>query len=257
MLKRYNKGVEQALVLLPQGASAGEAVAAPFKGEASLDLGLSINQPAPCLTGFLPAAQWRAPADTSVKPVENGLYCKIPQETPANTVRGARNIPCVDVPGKRAATPMECRSNEPYVPLGTNPWIGDPDQIVNCPAPGAACDQPVNPGTVMPAPSINNGMNPLPADLLPPPKAPTSDPVSAPGQGNVQCADPAAGVDIRGVQPGWPQPGQCNYTPATKMSATYNASSGEITGPDGTKYTVKNSTTTGDDGWKEMLAPVS
>ena len=88
-------------------------------------------------------------------------------------------------------------------------------------------------------------------------KAPISDPVSTPGQGTAQCADPAAGVDIRGVQPGWPQPGQCNYTPATKTSATYNASSGEITGPDGTKYTVKNSTTTGDDGWKEMLAPVS
>ena len=261
MLKRYNKGVEQALVLLPQGASAGEAVASVFKGEASLDLGLSINQPAPCLTGFLPAGQWRSPADTSIKPVENGLYCKIPQDTPANVVRGARNIPCVDVPGKRAAPPMECRSNEPYVPLGTNPWIGDPNQIVNCPAPGAACDQPVNPGTVIPAPTINTGLNPLPADLLPPPSAPTSDPVSKPGQGAVRCADPSAGVDIRGVQPGWPQPGTCDYsaaaTPATNMSATYNASSGEIVGPDGTKYTVKNSTTTGDDGWKEMLAPVS
>ena len=58
-----------------------------------------------------------------------------------------------------------------------------------------------------------------------------------------------------------PQPGTCDSspagTPATNMSATYNASSGEIVGPDGTKYTVKNSTTTGDDGWKEMLAPVS
>ena len=261
MLKRYNKGVEQALVLLPQAPAAGEAVAAPFKGEASLDLGLSINQPAPCLTGFLPAGQWRSPADTSMKPVEDGLYCKIPKDTPSNVVRGARNIPCVDVPGRTAATPSECRSNEPYVPLGTNPWYGDPNQILTCPAPGAACDQPVNPGTVIPGPTINTGLNPLPADLLPPPTAPTSDPVSAPGQGTVQCADPAAGVDIRGVQPGWPQPGQCSYsaagTPATNMSATYNASSGEIVGPDGTKYTVQNSTTTGDDGWKEMLAPVS
>ena len=53
-------------------------------------------------------------------------------------VRGARNYPCADVPGKRAATPQECRSNEPYVPLGTNPWYGDPNQIVNCPAPGGA-----------------------------------------------------------------------------------------------------------------------
>ncbi len=247
MLKRYNKGLEQALVLLPQAPIAGQAVAAPFPGEASLDLALSINQPPPCLTGFLPAAEWRSPADTSVKPVEDGLYCKVPQETPSNTVRGARNIPCVDVPGKRAATPLECRSDEPYVPLGTNPWYGDPAQIVNCPAPGAACDQPVNPGTVIRAPSINNGMNPLPADLLPPPTKPTSDAPSKPGQGTVQCNGQ--------------QPNPCNYTPgpspATNASATYSAASGEIVGPDGTAYTVKNSTTTGDDGWKEMLAPVS
>ncbi|MFM9033570.1 MAG: MCE family protein [Mycobacterium sp.] len=259
MLKRYNKGVEQALVLLPQAPAAGQAVAAPFPGEASLDLGLSINQPPPCLTGFLPAPQWRSPADTSMKPVEDGLYCKVPHDVPSNTVRGARNIPCVDVPGKRAASPAECRSDEPYVPLGTNPWYGDPNQIVNCPAPGAVCDQPVNPGTVIRAPSINNGLNPLPADLLPPPTAPISDAPSKPGQGSVQCADPAAPVDIRGVQPGWPQPGQCNYspagTPAANMSATYNAASGDIVGPDGTTYTVENSTTTGDDGWKEMLAP--
>ncbi len=245
MLKRYNKGVEQALVLLPQAPAAGQSVAAPFPNEAKLDLALSINQPPPCLTGYLPASQWRAPADTSDKPVENGLYCKIPQEAPSNVVRGARNFPCVDVPGKRAATPNECRSNEPYTPLGTNPWYGDPDQIVNCPAPGARCDQPPKPGLVIPAPSINNGMNPLPADLLPGPTPPISDAPSTPGQGSVQCNGQ--------------QPNPCTYTPAqaTTMSSTYDASSGEVTGPDGTKYTVKNSTTTGDDGWKEMLAPVS
>ena len=109
MLKRYNKGVEQSLVLLPQAPVAGQAIAAPFPGKASLDLALSINQPPPCLTGFLPAGQWRAPADTSMKPVENGLYCKIPQETPANVVRGSRNFPCVDVPGKRAAPAQEAQ----------------------------------------------------------------------------------------------------------------------------------------------------
>ena len=31
--------------------------------------------------------------------------------------------------------------------------------------------------------------------------------------------------------------------------------SGEVTGPDGSKYSVNNSRNTGDDGWKEMLAP--
>ncbi len=247
MLKRYNKGVEQALVLLPQAQAAGETAAASYPGEAAIDLGLTINQPAPCLTGYLPASNWRAPADTSLKAVEGGLYCKIPQETPANAVRGARNFPCVDVPGKRAATPNECRSNEPYTPMGTNPWFGDPNQIVNGPAPGARCDQPVKPGLVIPAPSVNNGMNPLPADLLPAPVPPISDPVSKPGSGSVVCNGQ--------------QPNPCDYNPAvpaaTNTSATYDASSGEVVGPDGTKYTVKNSTSTGDDGWKEMLAPVS
>lgn len=250
MLKRYNKGVEQALVLLPQGAAAAQTVPAPYGDKAVLDIALTINQPPPCLTGYLPAGQWRAPADLSMKPVETGLYCKIPQETPANVVRGARNFPCVDVPGRRAATPGECRDGEPYTPMGTNPWFGDPNQMLNCPAAGARCDQPVNPGTVIPAPSINTGLNPLAADLLPAPPPPVSDPVTAPKAGSVQCNGQ--------------QPNPCTYTPdgpvpppATNTSATYNASSGEIVGPDGTKYDVRNSSSTGDDGWKEMLAPVS
>ena len=130
-------------------------------------LGLAINQPPPCLTGFLPASEWRSPADTSLAPLPSGTYCKIPQDYQGNVVRGARNYPCVDVPGKRAATPRECRSNKPYVPLGTNPWYGDPNQILTCPAPAARCDQPVKPGKVIPAPTVNNGMNPAPADQVP------------------------------------------------------------------------------------------
>jgi len=241
MLKRYHKGVEQALVMLPQGASIAQAVSTPYPNQAALDFGLTINQPPPCLTGFLPASEWRAPADTSPAPVPTGLYCKIPKDTPANVVRGARNYPCADFPGKRAATPAECRSNERYTPLGTNPWYGDPNQVVNCPAPGARCDQPVDPGRVIPAPSINNGMNPLPANLLPGPTPPTNDPLSRPGTGSVQCNGQ--------------QPNPCTYTPAAGAAAVYSPASGELVGPDGTKYSVSNSSSTGDDGWKEMLAP--
>lgn len=243
MLKRYNKGVEQSLVMLPQGASIAEAVSAPYKNQAALDFALTINQPPPCLTGFLPASEWRAPADTSPAPVPDGLYCKIPKDTPANVVRGARNLPCADFPNKRAATPAECRSNEPYTPLGSNPWYGDPNQIVQCPAPAARCNQPPKPGFVIPAPSINNGMNPLPASMLPPPAPITSDPLSAPGTGTVQCDGQ--------------QPNPCTYTPAAGNTAVYTPSSGELVGPDGTKYNVSNSSSTGDDGWKEMLAPAS
>ena len=118
----------------------------------------------------------RVPAGSGVAVAGGHQLGPLPQERTAKSRRtplttwcaDARNIPCVDVPGKRAATPKECRSNKPYVPLGTNPWYGDPNQIRNCPAPGARCDQPVNPGQVIPAPSINNGLNPLPADRLPP-----------------------------------------------------------------------------------------
>jgi phospholipid/cholesterol/gamma-HCH transport system substrate-binding protein len=268
MLKRYHKGVEQALVYFPEEGSLletgtiwpGEGIINFALGPifASIGAGLlltpvaplaippgagtDLNLPPPCLTGFLPASEWRSPADTSQKDLPSGTYCKIPKEFQGNVVRGARNYPCADVPGKRAATPRECRSNEPYVPLGTNPWYGDPNQIRNCPAPAARCDQPVDPGRVIPAPSINNGMNPLPANLLPPSGSPppVSDQLSPPGQGTVTCSGQ--------------QPNPCHYTPSAPV-AIYNPQSGEVVAPDGSRYSVKDSTTTGDDGWKEMLAP--
>ena len=242
MLKRYHKGLEQSLVILPQIGTIAQT-ATIFDGEGLLHFGLSIGQPPPCLTGFLPASEWRSPADTSLAPLPAATYCKIPKDFQGNVVRGARNYPCADVPGKRAATPAECHSNEPYTPLGTNPWYGDPNQILTCPAAGARCDQPVKPGYVVPAPTINNGMNPLPADQLPGTPPPSSDPLTAPGSGSVACSGQ--------------QPNPCIYTPASGPTAIYSPSSGEIVGPNGVNYTVTNSNKTGDDGWKEMLAPAS
>jgi phospholipid/cholesterol/gamma-HCH transport system substrate-binding protein len=241
MLKRYHKSVEQLLVAYPQAAAAGQTVTAAFPHYAALDTALTINQPPPCLTGFLPASQWRSPTDMSLAPMPSGTYCKIPQDAPANAVRGARNIPCVDVPGKRAATPRECRSKQPYVPLGTNPWYGDPNQIRNCPAPGARCDQPVNPGQVIPAPSINTGLNPAPSDQVAETPPPISDPLQRPGSGTVECNGQ--------------QPNPCVYIPGGPATAIYSPQSGDLVGPDGVKYTVGNSSKTEADGWQEMLAP--
>jgi phospholipid/cholesterol/gamma-HCH transport system substrate-binding protein len=241
MLKRYHNGVEQALVFLPQSGAIAQTVTSEFPGQAALGVGaVSINQPPPCLTGFLSASEWRAPANTSTAPLPSGTYCKIPMDA-TNVVRGARNYPCVDVPGKRAATPRECRSNEPYVPLGTNPWYGDPNQILTCPAPGARCDQPVKPGQVIPAPSVNNGLNPLPADRLPGTPPPVSDPLQRPGSGTVRCNGQ--------------QPNPCIYTPSAVPTAIYDVQSGVVVGPDGVMYSVENSSNVGDEGWKEMLAP--
>jgi len=241
MLKRYHNGVEQALVFLPQGGAIAQSVTSAFPGQAALGIGVAaLNQPPPCLTGFLPASEWRAPADTSIAPLPAGTYCKIPLDA-TNVVRGARNYPCVDMPGKRAATPRECRSKEPYVPLGSDPWYGDPNQILTCPAPAARCDQPVKPGQVIPAPSVNNGLNPVPADQLPGTPPPVSDPLQRPGSGTVRCNGQ--------------QPNPCIYTPSAVAASIYDVQSGIVVGPDGVKYSVANSSNIGEDGWKDMLAP--
>ncbi len=240
LLARYRKGVEQVLVMLPQVGSIAQTVTMPFDNEVNIDLALAVNQSQPCLTGFVPPEQWRSPADTRMVPLPSGTYCRIPQQTPNVNVRGARNIPCIDVDGKRAAYPRECRGEEPYSPMGTNPWYGDPNQIVNCPAPGARCDQPVKPGAVIPAPSVNNGLNPLQSDLLPEWPVSTTDPLIPPGSGTVQCNGQ--------------QPNPCSYTPSV---AGFAGQASEVTGPGGVRYSVSTSTDTGEDGWKKMLAPVS
>ena len=41
----------------------------------------------------------------------DGLYCKLPQDSPI-AVRGARNYPCMDKPGKRAPTVEICESDQ-------------------------------------------------------------------------------------------------------------------------------------------------
>ena len=47
-------------------------------------------------------------------------------------MRGARNMPCETVPGKRAPTVKMCESDENYVPLndGYN-WKGDPNATLS------------------------------------------------------------------------------------------------------------------------------
>jgi phospholipid/cholesterol/gamma-HCH transport system substrate-binding protein len=44
-------------------------------------------------------------------------------------VRGARNYPCQEFPGKRAPTIQLCRDPKGYVPIGSSPWRGPPVPI--------------------------------------------------------------------------------------------------------------------------------
>ena len=119
----YQPNLEQLLVLLPQGTAVTQAVGVAKQGTKQdymgdyLTLNLNLNIPPPCNTGFLPAQQQRAPTfeDYPDRPAGD-VYCRVPQDGAFN-VRGARNIPCVTVPGKRAPTAKMCESNENYVPL--------------------------------------------------------------------------------------------------------------------------------------------
>ncbi|WP_421843925.1 virulence factor Mce family protein [Mycobacterium sp.] len=123
----YHKSLEQLLVVLPAlfAAITTSAGGAPQDEGAKLDFKIDLNDPPPCATGFLPAPLVRSPADESVRELPKDLYCKTAHNDPS-TVRGARNYPCQEFPGKRAPTVQLCRDPKGFVPIGTNPWRGPP-----------------------------------------------------------------------------------------------------------------------------------
>jgi phospholipid/cholesterol/gamma-HCH transport system substrate-binding protein len=134
----YQPAIEQLLVLIPQGIAnlqgmmtANRHTKQDYKG-LFLDFNLNLNLPPVCNTGFLPPQQQRVPSLVDYPERAPGdLYCRVPQDSPFN-VRGARNYPCLTVPGKRAPTVKMCESDEQYVPLndGYN-WKGDPNATLS------------------------------------------------------------------------------------------------------------------------------
>jgi phospholipid/cholesterol/gamma-HCH transport system substrate-binding protein len=177
----YHKSIEQLLVVLPPlfAAITTAAGGAPQDEGAKLDFKLDLNDPPPCSTGFLPPPLTRTPADETLREVPKDSYCKTAQNDPS-TVRGARNYPCQEFPGKRAPTVQLCRDPKGYVPTGTNPWRGPPIPY----------------GT-----PVTNGLNVLP---------PNKFPFVPPG------ADPDPGIPIVGPPPPGviPGPGPAPIQPA-------------------------------------------
>lgn len=123
----YSKSIEQILVILPAQYAAFLTVAGQLPADegGKLDFKVSLQDPPPCLTGFLPRNSIRTPADQTLRDLPRDLYCKVPQNDPS-AVRGARNYPCMEYPGKRAPTVALCRDPKGYVPIGNNPWRGPP-----------------------------------------------------------------------------------------------------------------------------------
>jgi phospholipid/cholesterol/gamma-HCH transport system substrate-binding protein len=123
----YRKSIEQALVIFPALMSALITVGGglPADEGGKLDFKVDLGDPPPCSTGFIPPPLIRSPGDTTLRDLPTDLYCKTAQSDAA-VVRGARNYPCQEFPGKRAPTIQLCRDPRGYVPIGNNPWRGPP-----------------------------------------------------------------------------------------------------------------------------------
>ena len=138
VLVTYQASIEQLLVLVPMGVQiiqggmlADKGSKSPYAG-LNLNFNMNLNLPPPCTTGFLPPQQMRSASEVDYPDRPAGdLYCRIPQDSMFD-VRGARNLPCITRPGKRAPTVKMCESDENYVPLndGVN-WKGDPNATLS------------------------------------------------------------------------------------------------------------------------------
>lgn len=168
ILVTYNPSLEQLLVLLPPhiAATQSQSLVNNATGIAQGDFAMTMGDPTPCIVGYLPPSAWRSPAETADVDTPDGLYCKLPQDSPI-AVRGARNFPCIGHPGKRAPTVEICNSDKPFTPLAMRqhplgPYPFDPNLI----AQGIPPDSRVDADERIHAPVAGT---PMPPDAPPPP----------------------------------------------------------------------------------------
>jgi phospholipid/cholesterol/gamma-HCH transport system substrate-binding protein len=236
----YHPSLEQVLVLLPPFVS-DILSSAPENNPTGIPLGdfrIQLGDGPPCTVGFLPPSQWRSPADLTDMDTPDDLYCKLPQDAPI-VVRGARNSPCMGVPGKRAPTVQECYSDKPYMPLAVRqhalgPYPLDPNLIAQGIPPDDRLDANARlyaptQGTPLPPGAVSSGTPPgapppaaappppPPADAPPPlPKSPADFPPMDTGGG--VTAAPSA-FNSGGSTPG-PSVAIAHYDPRTGQYAT-------------------------------------
>jgi phospholipid/cholesterol/gamma-HCH transport system substrate-binding protein len=184
----YHPSLEQLLVLLPPIIAEIQG-ALPTNNYTGLPIGgfhFALADPPACTVGFLPPSSWRSPADTNTIDTPDGLYCKLPQDSPLD-VRGARNYPCMGHPGKRAPTVEICNSDKPFVPLAmrqhfAGPYPLDPNLL----------SQGVRPDDRITA--DNHIFGPIEGTPLPPPKFPVPPPPGPLKLQTGQAPPPPSGI---------------------------------------------------------------
>ncbi|MFN3001793.1 MCE family protein [Mycolicibacterium wolinskyi] len=187
VLVTYNASVEQVLVLFPpyvaqtQTYLPGNSPSGMPDGEFSLGLG----DPNSCTVGFLPPSAWRAPTDESIIDTPDNIYCKLPQDSPI-AVRGARNYPCMEHPGKRAPTVELCNDPRGYQPLAQRqhtlgPYPFDPNLVSQGIAPDSRVELDDNTFGPLEGTPLPPGVAVRPNAPLPEPQGPPSFPAMGPG----------------------------------------------------------------------------
>jgi virulence factor Mce-like protein len=258
----YNPSIEQLLVLLPPFVAATQSVSPVNNptGMAQGDFTITVGDPPACTVGFLPASSWRSPADESDIDTPDGLYCKLPQDSPI-AVRGARNYPCMGHPGKRAPTVQLCDDPKGYVPLAMRQHALGPNPIdPNLIAQGIPPDARIDPSADIYGPI---GGTPLPPGVGPPvPGAPADAPPPGVGPGPLPGpADAPAPTDVPSIPDGAAAPAAApsafsGNTPAAApavATATYNPQTGAYMASDGNLYRQADLTAGPPKAWKDML----
>ena len=80
----YHPSIEQLLVLLPTSVAIEQAAQGENHpdGKAMGDFAATVDDPPICTVGFMPPNTWRSPDDLSDIDTPDGLYCKLPQDSP-------------------------------------------------------------------------------------------------------------------------------------------------------------------------------
>ena len=231
----YNAAIEQLLVVLPPNVAATQSYGLARNNPTGFALGdftLTLNDPPACTVGFLPPSEWRSPADLTDIDTPDGLYCKLPQDSPVG-VRGARNYPCQGQPGKRAPTAEICNSDKPFEPLALRQHaLGAYPIDPNLVAQGIPPDDRVDFSDQIYGPI--EGTPPAaspPVAPPPPPPAPAEAPAAAP---SAFTPDGSPGPSV--------------------ALATYDPRSGQYAAPDGTVYQQQDLVpSSGERTWKDLF----
>ena len=271
----YHPSIEQLLVLLPPFVSQIQTYA-PTTNPTGLPNGefsLGLGDPNSCTVGFLPPSAWRSPADESDIDTPDNIYCKLPQDSPI-AVRGVRNNPCMEHPGKRAPSVELCNDPVGFQPLAQRqhtlgPYPLDPNLI----AQGVPPDSRALPDANIFGPL---GGTPLPPGVTAPPAGAPPQPQPPAGYPGMQPGPMAPGPTLY-VQPPAPPPDDAPPAPPPARGPTqpgdgvapsafhddaasgpsvairkYNPRTGEYMGTDGQLYrqlNLANQPTS----WRDMM----